>query len=96
MLFRSAFDFVLMYDKDNNSTYEVLSWDINYDFDKDGIKDWMEVVSPFKALGYTWGGDFKSIPDSPHLEKSFGYNWRDLLAKYNNNDFIPGTKYVRL
>ncbi len=91
-----AFDFVLMYDKDNNGTYEALSWDVNYDFDNDGVKDWQEVVQPFKALGYTWGGDFKSIPDSPHLEKTFGHNWRDLLAKYNNKDFIPGTSYVML
>ena len=91
-----AFDFVLMYDKDNNGTYEALSWDINYDFDKDGVKDWQEVVTPFKTLSYTWGGDFKSITDSPHLEKSFGFNWRNLLAKYNNKDFIQGTEYVNL
>ena len=91
-----AFDFVLMYDKDNNGTYEALSWDINYDFDKDGARDWQEVVQAFKASGYTWGGDFMSITDNPHLEKTFGYNWRDLLAKYNTKDFIPGTAYVKL
>lgn len=78
-----AFDFVIMYDKDNNGTYEALSWDTNYDFDKDGVKDWQEVVKPFKALGYTWGGDFHSIVDSPHIEKNFGFNWRVLLAKFN-------------
>ena len=91
-----AFDFVLMYDKDGNGSFEALSWDINYDFDKDGSMDWQEVVKPFKALNYTWGGDFRSIPDSPHLEKTFGNNWRDLLVKYNNKDFIAGTNYVKL
>jgi peptidoglycan L-alanyl-D-glutamate endopeptidase CwlK len=91
-----AFDFVIMYDKDNNGTFEALSWDVNYDFDKDGFKDWQEVVSEFKALGYSWGGDFKSLTDNPHIEKTFGYNWRDLLAKYNNKDFIPTTTYVNL
>jgi hypothetical protein len=85
-----------MCDKDNNGTYEALSWDVNYDFDKDGVKDWQKVVTAFKALGYTWGGDFRSITDNPHLEKNFGHNWKDLLTKYNNKDFIPGTNYVRL
>lgn len=88
-----AFDFVIMYDKDNNGTFEALSWDTNYDFDKDGIKDWQEIVKPFKQLGYTWGGDFKSISDSPHLEKSFGLNWRVILSKHNagqvdNNGYV--------
>jgi peptidoglycan LD-endopeptidase CwlK len=91
-----AFDFAIMYDKDNNGTFEVLSWDANYDFDKDGIKDWQEVVKPFKVLGYTWGGDFKSIKDNPHLERNFGINWREYLKRYNDKDFIPGTNYVRI
>jgi len=91
-----AFDFAVMYDKDGNGTYECLSWDTKYDFDKDGVSDWQEVVKPFKTLGYTWGGDFNSIQDDPHLEKTFGYNWRDLLAKYNNKQFIASTKYVML
>ena len=91
-----AFDFAIMYDKDGNGSFETLSWDINYDFDKDGKKDWQEVVAPFKALGFTWGGDFKNIPDSPHLERTFGYSWQELYAKYTKNDFITGTKYLNL
>ena len=91
-----AFDFVIMYDKDNNGSYEAVSWDVNYDFDKDGVKDWQEVVKAFKTLGYTWGGDFKSIVDSPHIEKTFSHNWRDLLEKYNSKDFISTTSYVML
>jgi peptidoglycan L-alanyl-D-glutamate endopeptidase CwlK len=79
-----AIDFAIMYDKDGNGSYETLSWDVNYDFDKDGVKDWQEVVKAFKASGWTWGGDFKSIQDDPHLEKTFGYGWRDLLALYND------------
>jgi hypothetical protein len=38
----------------------------------------------------------KSFNDLPHLEMSFGYNWRDLLKKYNAKDFIPGTVYVNI
>src|SRR5438876_4920 len=73
-----AFDFCLIYDKNNKGVYDTLSWDTNYDGDKDGVKDWQEVVQTFKSNGYTWGGDFHSIPDAPHLEKTFGNNWRVL------------------
>jgi len=91
-----AFDFAVMYDKDNNGTYEALSWDINYDFDKDGKKDWQEIVQPFKQLGYSWGGDWKSFQDNPHIEKPFGYTWKALLSKYHAKDFIAGTNYIRI
>ncbi len=85
-----AIDFAIMYnDKE-------LSWDINYDFDKDGLKDWQEVVKPFVAAGYEWGGSWKTLRDNPHLQKTFSYNWRDLLAKHNAKDFIENTQYVKL
>jgi peptidoglycan L-alanyl-D-glutamate endopeptidase CwlK len=79
-----AIDFAIMYDKDNNGSFETLSWDTNYDFDKDGVKDWQEVVQAFEKKKWFWGGRFKSIPDNPHLERTFGYTWRQLLDKYNN------------
>lgn len=68
-----AFDFCLA---DGGRTI----WDTVKDFDNDKIADWMEVVKVFKAAGYTWGGDFRSITDSPHFEKTFGHTWRQLLA----------------
>lgn len=79
-----AIDFALLYDKDGNGSYETLSWDTLKDFDKDGESDWMEVVEIFEAAGWTWGGRFSSIKDNPHFEKTFGHNWRDLLAQFNN------------
>jgi peptidoglycan L-alanyl-D-glutamate endopeptidase CwlK len=93
-----AIDFCLVYDLDGNGTYEFLSWDIKADKDNDKIADWMEVVMVFKNAGYKWGGDFKSITDNPHLEKTFGYTWRQLYKKYLNKDFITisGTQYVTL
>lgn len=92
----TAIDFAIMYDKDSNGSFEVLSWDENYDFDKDGVKDWQEVTDAFKVAGWEWGGDWHSIKDNPHLQKTFGYTWQQLLAKYKAADFIPGTEYVNL
>lgn len=91
-----AIDFAILYDKDGNGTYETLSWDTALDYDKNGIIDWQSVVSNFRNLGYTWGGDWRTFKDLPHIQKSFGYTWNQLLTKYKNKEFIPGTKYVIL
>ena len=72
------------------------SWDDKTDFDGDKVSDWMEVVATFKKYGYVWGGDFRSIKDSPHFEKSFGYTTSQLLDKVNKKDFIKGTTYVNI
>lgn len=84
-----AIDFALLYDGK-------LSWDINADFDKDGQKDWQEVVQVFKANGYEWGGSWHTIVDNPHLQKTFGNSVKQLLQKYNAKDFISGTQYVNI
>lgn len=44
--------------------------------------DWMTVVNIFKKHGFTWGGDWKSFKDYPHLEKNFGHHWSQLLTLY--------------
>lgn len=89
--FGTAIDFAIMYDKDNNGSFEVLSWDLNYDFDKDGVSDWQEVVKAFKAIGWKWGGDWKGgFKDNPHLEKSFGYTTSELFAKFINGQVKDG------
>jgi len=85
-----AVDIVLILDG------KTASWDDKTDFDGDKASDWMEVVAIFKKYGYGWGGDFRSIKDSPHFEKSFGYTTSQLLAKVNKKDFINGTTYVNL
>lgn len=84
-----AIDFALLIDGK-------LSWDIKKDSDRDGEADWMEVVDSFEVLNYTWGGRFHSITDNPHIEKTFGINWRTMLAKHNAQDYIPGTQYINL
>lgn len=71
-------------------------WDDGQD---DWVVDnnWMIVVECFKRKGFSWGGDWGgNIVDNPHLEKKGNYNWRDLLIKYNNKDFIVGTEYVNI
>lgn len=90
-----ALDIVLMKDKDNNGTFESASWETNLDFDDDHIADWMEVVNIFKKNGWEWGGDWK-FKDAPHFQKANGLTWKELLAKYNAKDFIPGTTYVKI
>lgn len=73
-----------------------VSWDNVHDFDKDGKADWMEIINIFKTAGWEWGGEFKSIKDVPHVQKTFGHSVQDLLAKYNAKQFIPGTQYVQI
>jgi len=94
--FGLAIDFALLIDKDRNSVYETISWDLLKDEDKDGVADWMEVVDVFEDAGYTWGGRFVSIKDNPHLEKNFGLHWKELLKRHNAKDFIEQVDYVRI
>jgi peptidoglycan L-alanyl-D-glutamate endopeptidase CwlK len=94
--FGLAFDYALMYDKNNDGNFEVLSWDINKDEDKDKLKDWDEVRKAFEAKGWKWGGTFRTFKDYPHLEKSFNLSTSTLYNMYINKVFISGTKYVRI
>jgi peptidoglycan L-alanyl-D-glutamate endopeptidase CwlK len=85
-----AFDIVLLYDKDNNGTFELASWEQN--------KYWMQVVEYFKLKGWEWGGDWKSFKDAPHFQKAFGLKWQQMKAKIDNGDFTVknGVKYINL
>jgi peptidoglycan L-alanyl-D-glutamate endopeptidase CwlK len=56
-------------------------WDRGTDFDRDGQKDWMEVVAIFNKYGWFWGGNFRSFKDYPHFEKAFGYTCKQLESK---------------
>jgi len=49
-------------------------WDMEYDGNKNGQPDWMEVVAIAKRLGFSWGGDWNNFPDYPHLQMDFGYS----------------------
>lgn len=70
----------------------------------DNIKSWnfgpnyKKVVQIFKDAGYVWGGDWKSIKDTPHFEKGFGLSWRELYKKYANKETFTDSEinYVKL
>lgn len=64
------------------------SWEVDH--------NWMTVVNIFKKHGFSWGGDFANFKDYPHLENRLGYNWRQLLEKYNEKDFIEGTQFLNI
>jgi peptidoglycan L-alanyl-D-glutamate endopeptidase CwlK len=74
-----AFDIVLLYDKNNDGTFESASWDND--------KNWQIVVAFFKSKGYEWGGDWKKFKDAPHFQKDFGLSWQKMKTKIDNDDF---------
>ncbi|WP_100012844.1 M15 family metallopeptidase [Lentibacillus sediminis] len=47
-------------------------WDITYDGNDNGERDWFEVADIAKELGFEWGGDWESFTDYPHLQMDFG------------------------
>ena len=68
-----AFDIVLLYDKNNDGTFETASWGDD--------KNWQMVVNFFKSKGYEWGGDWKKFKDAPHFQKDFGFDWKTLKQR---------------
>lgn len=68
-----AFDIVLLYDTNRDGTFETASWDDN--------EHWQTVVEFFKSKGYEWGGDWKSLKDKPHFQKTYGFDWRVLKQR---------------
>lgn len=83
-----AIDFCLLYDIDGNGSFEKLSWKVN--------DDWKTVGIVFEDANWSWGHRWSKFTDSPHLEKTFGFDWRQLLAKHKAKHFIEGTEYVDL
>ncbi|UOR13944.1 M15 family metallopeptidase [Halobacillus amylolyticus] len=67
-----AIDFALQLDDGN------VVWDLTRDDNSNGQADWMEVAEIAKNLGFTWGGDWQSFKDYPHLQMDFGLSIREL------------------
>ena len=83
-----AIDFALLIDG------KTASWEDLKDFDGDRKADWLEVVEVFEKAGWEWGGRWKSFVDKPHLQKTFGNNWRTLLKR--KQEGLVQNGYVRL
>jgi len=75
-----AFDVVILFDKNGDGKFETAS------YAKD--KHWMAVTNYFKSKGWVCGGDWKSFPDAPHFEKTFGHTWKTLKSKVDKEDYI--------
>jgi len=54
--------------------------------------EWRGVAAHFKDRGWEWGGDWKSFPDPPHFQKTFGRTWQDLQKLPKKRD-ENGTEY---
>lgn len=82
---------------------QLLNKAINWNFD-------YNLLRPFaKKYGLTWGADWdgdgktkaegdkdEHLVDMPHFQLTFGFTWKQLLAKTQAKDFIPGTEYVSI
>lgn len=62
-----AIDFVLISEDGKTAL-----WTVN--------ADWKRVATIGKSLGFTWGGDWKTFKDNPHLEMMGGLSIKDLQA----------------
>lgn len=92
-----AFDIVLLKDTNGDGTFDTASWETNVDFDGDGIADWMECIRIAEDHGFESGHWWpKPKKDSPHFQMPLGWSTAQLLEKYNNNQFIPGTNFLKL
>lgn len=75
---------------------KVASWDTLADFDGDGLADWQEVVYVFGLFGWEWGGNWKTFPDKPHFQKTFGLTISECLNRHNTGQVISETNYIKL
>lgn len=75
-----AFDFCLLIDGK-------VSWNID--------SNWLKVIEHFEKNGYESGHRWK-FKDSPHIQKNFGYGWRQLLEMHSMSKFLADTTYVKI
>lgn len=75
--FGLAFDVVMLIDKDGNGTFETADWSID--------KDMKIVINYFKSKGWEWGGDWKTLKDTPHFQMSFGKSTKSLFENCKIN-----------
>jgi peptidoglycan L-alanyl-D-glutamate endopeptidase CwlK len=67
-------------------------WDLEYDGNRNGKSDWMEVVTIAKQLGFSWGGDWANFRDYPHLQMDFGYSIGELQRGWRPPERLAAVK----
>ncbi len=72
-----AIDFVL------TDHYGNAHWSLDRDVNGNGVSDWADVGNIAKSIGFSWGGDWASLPDYPHLQLDYGMTLGDLQYWYN-------------
>lgn len=65
-----------------------MHWDVD--------ENWLKVVKCFKEEGWEWGGDWRSLKDYPHFQKTRGLSLKQIQTKYNSKDFISNTKFINI
>jgi len=81
-----ALDFCLLL----NGGREV-SWDINKDFNCDGLSDWAQVIQKAEKLGFESGARWEK-KDYPHLQMTYGLSITDCKERqieFDTNSNIP-------
>lgn len=51
---------------------------------KTSADTWSKIAKVGKAVGFDWGGDWKSIVDKPHFEMNFGNSLAQMRQKYES------------
>lgn len=48
--------------------------------------NWTKIGSIGKTFGFEWGGEWESLKDKPHFQKTFGHNLSSLKVKYQKGE----------
>lgn len=60
------------------------SWSSTDDTNGDHLADWKQIVDTYLAHGWEWGGNWHTIKDTPHLQKTFGLSIAELNKRSHN------------
>lgn len=77
--FGLALDFCLLHKDDS------ISFNLTEDMNQDHKSDFQQVIDTFKSKGWISGADWK-FKDTDHVEKTFGFNFNQLLLLPKDKD----------
>lgn len=68
-------------------------WDTTADLNHDGKSDWIQIVEEAKKLKFSWGGDWASFRDFPHLEWLGGLSYNQVFNGVKPKFTVIGKDY---